>query len=523
MINTANPSAGVYTYQQDLSQRIRGASTSIAAIVGPATKGPVGQRTLVTNTQEFIDTFGQPNAALTFMHHCALGFLAEGNQLYVTRVAKQCLYGGMRLTTVNNTCTAGPWITGYDTPDNIAFTPSDILAIYGRNQGEWNNNLRVVVFPDTNDIDQEQFVIQVYEGTNTQASEVHKGTIRFKVNGLGQQLQISEVVNRRSNLIRVKVNPINLQLQTNPNLALVNALATSTFAGGSNGTAINNTDIANAWELYSDNEELDVNILINGGYSNPTVQLKMDEIAQRRGDCMVILDPPSDQQATQDVINYRRNVLSLSSSYSTLYTPYLFVEDQVNGMKLSIPPSGHVAGTWARTDNNAAVWFAPAGLVRGRMNVLGLDQRYNLGQRNALEQSQVNCIRDIPGQGINVFGADTLQSFPSLLTNLHIQRLLNYIKKGAYLGSLFGVFEPNDAILAQRLIAIQQRFLQPILNNRGLLEFEVVDQTTDADRDNGDLVIVLYLTPVPYAKRIFINTVVNRLTSNVTFETGIVG
>ena len=79
-------SPGVYVREIDLSLYIPALSTTIAGMVGTATKGPVNELTYITNVNQFIATFGSPSPD-HMMPYAALQFLRRGNQLWVVRVA----------------------------------------------------------------------------------------------------------------------------------------------------------------------------------------------------------------------------------------------------------------------------------------------------------------------------------------------------------------------------------------------------------------------------------------------------
>ena len=79
---------GTYVEEVDLSQVIANASSSAAALVGQASKGPVNERVLVTSVRQFLDTFGEApvTGSSDYAHYMAKNFLAVGSQLYFTRV-----------------------------------------------------------------------------------------------------------------------------------------------------------------------------------------------------------------------------------------------------------------------------------------------------------------------------------------------------------------------------------------------------------------------------------------------------
>jgi len=507
------PSAGVYVNEIDLSQGVAGASSSIGAIVGESNRGPVGVTQLVTSPKQFLELFGKPDATMGYLHYCALAFLEHGSRLYVTRVAPQAKYGGCTIYLNNNLNVAEPWVSGVEDPTvDPAFQASDLFHIYGVDPGAWNNDIQVRIYPNTNQ-DDGTFYVEVYQVGHGQPLERFLVSLNYRIDGYGVQLNIQEHINKRSAYIRVAQNYDQADFVANPTRQFINTLVSQSLVGGVNPRRATSSELMEAWDLYADPEVIDVNILINGGYAQPEIQIKMAELCESRMDCVAILDTPPMEQSTQDAINYRRNTLMVDSSYAALYTPDYLILDQYNDIKLYVPPSGHVAGAYARTDSEFELWFAPAGMNRGRLNVLGVRKVYNQGDRDALYENQINATRVIIGSGIKIWGADTLQTKTSALSNVSVRRLMIFLEKSLSEAALYSVFDPNDYILRAQLVELCERFLRPIQNARGLYTFGVVcDETnnTPATIAAGDLILDVYLDPVLPAKRIHLTAIVNR-------------
>lgn len=514
----SNSSAGVYVNEIDLSQLVAAASTSIGAIVGESARGPVGKRTLITSVQSFEKIFGRPDAKVSYMHYCALAFLDHGSRLYVTRVAPNSLFGGCTVAVLNNMNVTESWAQGSSEPEYYAFQADQLFTIYGANQGEWNSELKVILYPNTK-VSDGTFFLEVYVREINRPAEKFMVHLDRKVDGYGVQLNVEDHINKRSSLIRIKQNHEHFEFRKNPHKSFINTLNVSYLEGGSDGTKATRGDIITGWELYRDPEQLDVNILINGGYSDSAIQIRMDEICSDRMDCMAVLDTPSMEQSVEDALNYRRNELMLDSSYSALYTPDYLILDQYNDIRLYVPPSGHVAAAYARTDYQYETWFAPAGMDRGRLSVLGVRHVYNQGDRDALTDSNINATRVIVGSGIRIWGADTLQTMASALSNVNVRRLMIFLEKSLSIAALYSVFDPNDKILWARLVELCERFLKPIRAGRGLYGFQVVcDESNNIPETiaNGDLILDVYLDPVLPAKRIHLTAVVNRTGARFT-------
>ncbi len=516
-----NSSAGVYVEEKDLSQRASPPSTSIAAVVGASRRGPVNQRTLVTSVQKFIDLFGIPDPTLGFMHYAALAYLNEGNRLLVTRVAPGSLYAGARVfkgdTNLNE---MESWNEGQEDPTIYDFAPQDLFVVYAANQGKWADGLQVRLYPDTI-LNDGSFYVEVYEAGSGIAVERHNVHLNYKIDGYGVQKNIQEYINKRSSYIRIEQNYEQADYKINPDRVFISALTQIALAGGDDGTKPTTGEYMQAWDLYRDPEKVDVRILVNAGLTNPAIQMRMAEIAEDRMDCIAILDTPSTEQKVQDAIDFRRSTLNLNSSYAALYSCDVFILDEYNRRRLYVPPSGHVAGAYAKTDRDFATWFAPAGLVRGKLSVLGVRHIYNQGDRDALAESQVNAIRNIEGSGIAIWGADTLQTMASALSNVNVRRLMIYMEKALSDASLYSVFNPNDEILRSRLVEMCTRFLQPIQDGRGLYWFGVTCDETNNPPETvaaGDLFLDVGIDPVLPAKRIILRAVINK--TGARFTTG---
>lgn len=508
--NGTSTSAGVYTGEEDNSVRATAISPSIGAMVGPSRRGPVGVPTLNVSKERFRARFGNPDPSLTYAHYCAEQFLSEASQFYYNRVARNALFGSCRVVTVDNFAQVNSSVQGFDSPDDYAFNENDILFLYAENPGNWNNDLKVVLYPDVNDYFKEMFVLEVYEGNSSIPVESYNATLRDKVDGFGRQLSIETQLEEQSFRLRARVNRLHPTYVKNEATRLVNAVTTGVLTYGNDGDTITEDDIIEGWEAFADVEEISVSLLINGGYSTPSVQLKMIEIAESRDDCFAILDLPGQYQKTQQAVNYRRNLLNVSTSYAALYGPDLLIKTD-EGTSIYVPPSGYVAACYARTDRVAAEWFAPAGVNRGKVAADGLREIYLQGDRDTLDQNQINFIHKMPNYGLVVWAQETLQSFSSALSNVHVRRLLNTIKNTLKYTTMSGVYEPNDEFLRLELERISVDFLDPIVAGRGLYGYEVICDATNntaALIANGDLIIDIYIDPMMVNKRIHLNAVV---------------
>jgi uncharacterized protein len=226
---------------------------------------------------------------------------------------------------------------------------------------------------------------------------------------------------------------------------------------------------------------------------------------ERMGDRVAILDAPPDMNP-QQVNNWRMNTAGYDSSYATLYYPWIRVMDPVSNSPKLVPPSGHMAGIWARSDNTRGVHKAPANeVVRG---ATGLAYNATKGEHDVLNPNGVNVIRVFPGMGIRVWGARTLSSNPSW-RYLNVRRLFNYVEKSIERGTQWIVFEPNEPRLWAQIVRDVGSFLTTVWAQGALFgtnpsqAFYVkcdAELNPAATRDLGQLFIEIGMSPVKPAE-----------------------
>ena len=179
------------------------------------------------------------------------------------------------------------------------------------------------------------------------------------------------------------------------------------------------------------------------GETLKAVQLALIAHCELMGDRVAVIDPPPGLNA-QQVKQWRVDDAGYDSKYAALYWPRLKVLDPSDGIHRFIPPSGHIAGVWARNDDTRGVHKAPANeVIRG---VTSLETNITSTEQELLNPIGVNCVRAFPGRGIRVWGARTLSS-DAAWRYVNVRRLFNYLEESILQGTQCAVFEPNDPAL----------------------------------------------------------------------------
>jgi len=151
-----------------------------------------------------------------------------------------------------------------------------------------------------------------------------------------------------------------------------------------------------------------------------------------------------DSGNAQSIAEVRAMRAQLDSSYAALYYPWVRVVDPLTRQEIALPPSGFVAGIYARNDINRAVWKAPANEV---VNLaIGFEQLLNKSQQDILNPEGINCFRFFEGRGYRLWGARTISSDPEW-KYVNIRRYFAYLERSIDRGTQWAVFEPNGEAL----------------------------------------------------------------------------
>jgi len=221
-----------------------------------------------------------------------------------------------------------------------------------------------------------------------------------------------------------------------------------------------------------------------------------------------ILDAPPGM-SPQEVADWRMNQAGYDSKYGALYYPWIAMPS-TSGQTMLVPPSGHVAGIYARVDGERGVHKAPANEVV--LGAIGLEVHVTKGEQDLLNPMGVNCIRAFPGRGIRVWGARTLSSDPAW-RYINVRRLFNYVEASIERGTQWVVFEPNDADLWARVRRDISAFLRMVWRSGALFGAtpeEAFYVKCDEElnplevRDAGQLIIEIGMAPVKPAEFVIV-------------------
>ena len=433
------PSPGVYVEELEAGSRpIEGVGTAVAAFVGFAAEGPPHTPTLVTNWSQFTRLFGGFTEGSYLAHAVYAYFDNGGGSAYIVRMGQ---------------ASAGAAVPATAELTSGGESPLPAYRLVALEAGPRGNDVAVEV----SDLDGETFKVVVRGPGREEVFE--------PVNASRGRRNVATVVNAQSTLIRLE--ELEGALATRPAAGVVSLRGGDT--GGQAplraqeyvGETSDRTGLAGLEVI--DNVTMlcvpDVMAAYEQGLLDlegvQAVQLAMISHCERMGDRMAILDPPPGL-GPQQVLDWRVNLAGYDSKYAALYWPYLNVMDPVTGTVRPVPPSGHMAGIWARNDTSRGVHKAPANeVVRGAISPA---LQITKPEHDLLNPVGVNCLRTFPARGTRVWGARTLSS-DAAWRYVNVRRLFNYIEGSLLAGTQWAVFEPNDPDLWGRLTRTISAFL----------------------------------------------------------------
>lgn len=499
-------SPGVYVEEYDNSPRsIEGVGTSAAGFVGLAEKGAtVGAPELITSFAAFRKNFGGFLSEFTHEGYRYLAYAVEqffangGTRCFVSRVVPE--------------------------DAKKAALEAGILSFEAANEGKWGNRIQIsfttVMKKKMQLLEQEgdasykaKSVAGFREGDLVKAGEeynriqmIYDNVVTFEkpfaenvvdagiipsvlvylietdvlvryndeaevYNGLSfNPVASNYIATKMSGSELVKVTAVPLEEIGNPVEMILGEGKTSgmvTLAGGADGSIDKVTAGTFIGEdngpgqrtgIQSFIENNQVSMMAVPGITIPEVVVSLVGHCENMKNRVAVLDMPADMAKPKDLIEYRGMI---DSTYAAMYHPWIQVYDRAAKKPGYIPPSGAVMGIYARTDMTRGVHKAPA---NEPVYCTGLKTNYTKSEQDILNPEGINLIRQIPGQGIRVWGARTASS-NSTFRYVNVRRLFIFVEESIKANTNWVVFEPNDVTLWSRVNLTVSTFLDNLWRN----------------------------------------------------------
>ncbi|MCU0306040.1 MAG: phage tail sheath subtilisin-like domain-containing protein [Thermoanaerobaculales bacterium] len=531
---------GVYVQEIPSGSRsIEGAATSTTIFVGETERGPIGP-TRIRGKSEYERLFGgylrmRNNAAVPlFMPHAIAGFFDNGGgQAYVLRAINAYRDNVGTPAAASTRAAANP----------------DELGIAAASPGVWGDNVEVT-FAASSDGDLNRFrVVVSYTPPTlppaTPTKRIVEDWDRLSIDPTDESYVLD--VLRRSNFVRGTVQTPPLAAIPAPEGGLpappavpteAQLLANSVALANGDGGDLDLSDVTNP--SYADllterlAEITDAALIVaapdRAMPSHPTHFTDDQHVTHSNafityvlarplqdlffvGDLPRLTDTFPASPADRAVLHARGApggpppTVSTASNYNALYWPHIEVGDPVGlgaDATVVIPPGGHVAGLYARTDGRRGVWKAPAGVDAVLGSIRRLDFNVLDQHQDNLNPNAVNALRQVPVVGPTVWGTRTRQP-NSEWRYIPVRRTAIFLRRSIYDGIQWAVFEPNGDELWASLRATIGAFMETQFRNGAFFGTTSrqayfvkcdAETTTEIDRAAGVVNILVGFAPL---------------------------
>lgn len=249
------------------------------------------------------------------------------------------------------------------------------------------------------------------------------------------------------------------------------------------------------------------------------VEAVIDMIENDRCDAFYITTTP-DYDASFAALPAADIADSIRDLYDTPYAAtYVYwgqYVDTENNTRLFIPPTAEVARIFAFTDKISAPWYAGAGVNRGLTQFTNIRKKLKQAERDVLAEERINSIYTDRNNHY-IWGNRTLQIANTLLTEISIVRMLLYLRRQVNTIGLRLLFEPNDSNVANQFSNALNPILSDLRSRRGIFNYAINLDRTQASIDRGELNGVITIYPTPSLREINITFRVTNSGSEISF------
>jgi phage tail sheath protein FI len=407
-------------YIQEIPSGVRTISvvaTSITAFTGWAKQGPTTQAQLILSWSDFERQFGGLDANSLLSYAVYHFFNNGGSQAYIVRLTQQA---------------------GANPAKTAAHTITNFLTFLAANPGNWGNALQVDIKVNGNRFG----IIVRYQGAQVESFmnlSLDKNDPNFVISVVGQGSQFIQVTLEATPTVPA-TDQLNQSLTGGADGDVLNPgtadFHTALNAGGS-GTGVHLLDTV---PLF--------NLLVVPGETDATTIQTLESYCRKEGVFLIADCSSSMSLVTLEASGPGSAITGDDAINAAFYFPWVQAADPAQKNRTGLfPPSGFVAGVYARTDASRGVWKAPAGSDASLTGAIGLSVALTDDQTGILNPQAINCIRSFPVYGIVLWGARTLRGNDQVGSEwkyVPVRRLALYIEKSLYRGTQWVVFEPND-------------------------------------------------------------------------------
>jgi phage tail sheath protein FI len=407
---------------------IQGVSTSVVGFIGIVPRGQRNKAIMVTSWTDYCDKFAyglkSPFLSNSYLSYAVFGFFMNGGtRCYIVGIDDEYVA-----------------TSSFSYTDASAVT---LMTVSAADPGVWGDKVTTTLATNAGggyDLTVKYDGTQVSKYTGISLDSTNAKFAETLINGIDRYIVIDVVSNAT-----VKASQLSVA---------------QTLTGGNDGVAsLINSDFTDALTVFDNIDDL--NILVIPDSQADAIITTALAYCESRKDCVFIFDGESDD----DNSGILTKKASFNGTYGALYYPWIKVDDPISSNPVDktkyIPVCGHVAGAIARTDGERSVYKAPAGTKARIYGALGVKYAVNDSVQETMNPIGINVIRVFKNEGIIIWGARCLDGS----TYVNIRRGLNYIKTSLKKGLRWAVFEPNNAILWNKIKTTIESFLRSEYKN----------------------------------------------------------
>jgi hypothetical protein len=566
-------SPGINVSEIDLTTIVPGVATSLGGIATYFEWGPGNEVTLVDTPKTMRELFGDVKEFNAANYLTCINFLGYSRGLQVVRIlgtaARNANAGGLSDAAqyVPNDSSDLSSLTGgfyaryageKGNSIGIAISATGATAwefwdVFGRAPSS-TDNLVALAGEETND----QIHLVVYDalgkftGIRGEVLERYESVSLHPEarNNDGTSLYFKNVVNEKSKYIKCSgsVDLYDLDTRFPPTVfgsqddginvtrdnykftfgssGYINGISLSAGAGQTSGSKFGIP--GEGYELFTDTERLDVNLLLGGDSESSSDLQALKRIAEDRQDCVAFVScdvgrngeglQQNDSQKAQKCIDFKNKVGS--SSYVFIDSGYKKQFDLYNQVYRWVPLNGDIAGIVARTEFNTDAWFSPGGYNRGIIrSAEALAFNPNRTFRDKIYPKGINPVIFERDTGYLLLGDRTALSKPSAFDRINVRRLFIVLQKAIKRASKFSLFEFNDNFTRGQFTSLVTPFLADVRSRRGIIDYKVVcDDTNNTPEriDRNEFWADIYIKPNRSINFIQLNFIATRTGGDFT-------
>ena len=420
----------------------------------------------------------------------------------------------------------------------MSISKTGALKFIAKNPGAWGDLIEIAI---ASEADFASGVTEAFDGINL------NGLFQYYPNALNKEYAIavkygtqivetflvslnegSKDYNNKSNFIEDVINrqstyiyAVYAGLGTG---ALNTHLGTSVISlkYGTNG-AISKANLIEAYDLYSDKEAIDIDIVI----VPEEAHAEIIDFCTKRADVIGYVGARFEDVvgvkstvAVDKLNTYITQTLNKDSKYVSFVGNYHYIYDVISDKMRWINCAGAMAGLRAKTNNDKEVWYASAGLSQGQLlGVTKLAQNFSNGQRDLLYKKAINVTVSFPGQGMVLWGNKTLTIKESAFSRVNTRCLFNYLERSIAKMSKYVLFENNTATTRNLFVSTVKPLFEMVLTKQGIEDYYIQcdeSNNTPIVRQNHQFISSFYIKNVSSLEFLTLNFIA--VNSSVSFS-----